>query len=238
MKPTLLLTASINPAVSDTPMTAIKLPEVRLLQYQQTLVQMIKSNCFDRIILCENTNYDEEFKAARELSEAKGIQFEHLKFEGDYEKVHSLGKGYGEGEIISYALNNSKLLEDSEHFYKLTGRIQIGNIKQLMKDSLGKEVFIRNKLNEDSVDTRLFNCSKVFFENHLSEAYKEVNDFNGNYLEKVYFKKLKPFADQIDSYSSYPKFLGFAGSTGQAYNMSHLKYFWYQLQLKWGNLSI
>lgn len=238
MKATLLLTASINPGVSDTPMTAIKKPSIRLEQYRQTLIQMIQSACFDRIVLCENTNYEEEFAKAKELSITNGIQFEHLKFKGDYEKVHSLGKGFGEGEIIAYALENSKLLAESEHFYKLTGRIQISNIQELISDSFGKQVFIRNKMNEDSVDTRFFNCSKAFFKQHLFNVYQEVNDFSGNYLEKVYFKALKPLDSQIDTYKSYPKFIGFAGSTGQSYTMSFLKYRWYQLQLKAGKLSI
>ncbi len=43
-------------------------------------------------------------------------------------------KGYGEGEIISYALNNSKYLKNSESFYKLTGGLTVENINDVLID--------------------------------------------------------------------------------------------------------
>ena len=238
MKPILLLTASIDPQVSDTPMTFITKPEIRLAQYRQTLDQMMLSHCFGKIIFCENTNYEVDFQKEMELAERNGVQFEHLKFEGNYAKIHEQGKGYGEGEIIAYALSNSKLIEKEDHFYKLTGRIQLDNIQKLIPANFKIQVFLRNRADENSVDTRFFCCTTDFYRKNLLNTYTEVNDLEGQYLEKVFFKALKPLASQIPNFPVYPKYSGFAGSTGQSYHMSPLKYWWYQFLFKRGKLSI
>ena len=43
------------------------------------------------------------------------------------------GKGYGEGEIIEYALKNSAFLHSEREFIKLTGRITIENLDAIIR---------------------------------------------------------------------------------------------------------
>jgi len=237
-KPLLLLTASIDPKVSNTPMTFITDPEIRLSQYRSTLQKMIHSRSFGKIVFCENTNYAVDFADEKKLANNCDVELELIRFKGSHEKIKKQGKGYGEGEIIEYAIQNSTLMSKEHYFFKLTGRVQIKNIKKLLSHTDKKQLFIKYNAAEDKVDTRFFGCSIAFYKKHLLEAYKEVNDLEGNYLEIAFFRKLKPLKRNLSVFGYYPKYLGLAGSTGQSYRMGVLKYFWYQFQLSRGGLSI
>lgn len=234
---TILLTATINPSVSNTPLTVINDPIIRLNQYLFTVHQLIKSKGFAKIIFCENTNYPADFKKEKELAKKNGVEIEFIKFEGSYSKIEQQGKGYGEGEIISYALENSCLLKTASSFYKLTGRITVSNIYSLVKNSKKSNLFIRYKSGVDSVDTRFFKSDIKFYKEHLMPVYKLVDDFNENYLEVVFYKSLEK-ESRLSKFSEYPNFIGFSGSTGQSYRMGFLKYWYYNALLCLGKLDV
>ena len=55
-------------------------------------------------------------------------EFEWISFQGNTTKTQEKGKGYGEGEIIEYAINHSQLLAKSKMLMKLTGRFYVKNM--------------------------------------------------------------------------------------------------------------
>ncbi|MFO0358015.1 MAG: hypothetical protein ACK50A_13760 [Sphingobacteriaceae bacterium] len=234
----ILLTASIDPAVSNTPLTKITDPKIRLAQYTQVIEKLIETGAFSIIIFCENTNY--EFNKDVLLNKAiqKGIELEFISFSGDHEKVKQLGKGYGEGEIIKYAIEHSKHLNDEAIFYKLTGRVFIKNIKRIVnKDHKKQTIFIRAQRNKRIIDARFFKTSVKFFKEHLMNVFTEVNDLQKHYLEMVYFEKLNGIG-HIDRFSEFPFITGLSGSTGEKYDQSKYEYFKYSLLLRTGFLNV
>lgn len=234
----LLLTASVNPAASKTPFTHILDPKVRLAEYLQNIKKIIAENVFEKIVFCENTNYNYDYSQIVAFAKSKNVTLEPLVFEGNYEKISQQGKGYGEGQIIKYAIMNSRLLMPDSVFYKLTGRIFVRNIASIVKKNKDKDIiFIKAQRKVKIVDARFFKTSVAFFKEHLLDEFVKVNDPEKHYLEMVYFEKLKNF-NGISRFNEFPYFLGVSGSTGKKYDQSLYEYLKYSLLLKTGFLNI
>ncbi len=234
----LLLTASIDPGISNTPMTFISNPIERLQQYTDNIKRILTHSNFDVIVFCENTAYDFDYAELKLLAGKHHKIMETLVFKGTTKQIESFGKGYGEGEIIKYAIENSNYLMPDSLFYKLTGRLYVENINDLLLQNVSKEnCFIKFKYNKPMVDTRFFKSSVPFFKENLISAYEHVDDRNGRYLEMVYFDQLK-HNKQISTFSNYPNIQGLSGSTGMKYDLGFLKYTAYQMCLKLGLLTV
>jgi hypothetical protein len=125
----LLMTASIAPG--KTPTVAIQDPNERCLQYIISLLAWIElTNNIKTIIFCENTNTQYDFSRLVEFARQKGKILEVLVFSGNV-KAQIYGKGYGEGEIIKYAIRHSKHLSNTTNFYKITGRLFVRNFDEI-----------------------------------------------------------------------------------------------------------
>lgn len=236
-KETLLLTASVDPSVSNTPHTSIVDPVQRQKDYLQNLELILKSKAFDQIVFCENTNYSLNLKNIKNIANENRVELEFLSFLGSPLKIEEQGKGYGEGEIIKYALRNSKLLKNSGHFYKITGRIKIDNLKQIVASTKDDNVFLRYQKGMPLVDTRFFKCEVEFYKTYLLNAYNNSNDSKGIYLEHTFYNALKDLK-KIEVFKIYPKYNALSGSTGVSYRKGWFKYLAYQIMLKVGILKV
>jgi hypothetical protein len=234
----LLLSASVDPAVSNTPLTELKDPLVRWRQYEKNLLDILNQKIFEVIIFCENTMFEGDYSQWQAAAVSTGTKLEILRFKGKRECIEKQGKGYGEGEIIAYVLEHSKHLQSDDCFYKLTGRIHVKNLLQIVqRHDNDRELFIRAQRNKSIADTRLFKCSVSFYKSHLLKGYLEVDDMNGQYLEKIFFQRLKK-APPVKPFSVFPQFSGVSGSTMDVYDLPHKEYLKYSLLLKLGLLSI
>jgi len=234
----LLMTASIDPAASKTPFTHLLDPKLRLEEYLKNIKRIIEEGVFKKIVFCENTNYNYDYSEIINFAKNKNVDLEPLVFEGNYEKISQQGKGYGEGEIIKYAIMNSKFLLPDSVFYKLTGRIFVRNIASIVRKNRSKEIiFIKAQRKVRIVDARFFKTSVAFFKEHLMEEFVNVNDPEKHYLEMVYFEKLKTIPG-ISRFNEFPYFMGVSGSTGEKYDQSLYEYFKYSILLKAGFLNV
>ncbi len=126
----LIMTGTIN--VGKTPYVAIRDSQERLLQYLYSLVSWIKLTNITTIVFCENSNTNYDFKKLIEFSETEGKDLEVLVFDDNY-AAQKHGKGFGEGIIMEYAIQNSKSLTMATTFYKVTGRLFIQNFESIQK---------------------------------------------------------------------------------------------------------
>lgn len=123
----ILLTGCVNP--NGMAYTQLQDPSTRATQYINAIIWYYKNTSFP-IVFAENTGADIKDMIKFDYDN-KRLDF--LSFNGnDFDK--SLGKGYGEGEIIQYALNNSQLLKENPIIIKITGRLIIKNISELVND--------------------------------------------------------------------------------------------------------
>ena len=112
----LIITGCIK--VNDnTPYVAVRDDRLRLDDYISTIKWAIESEVFDKIVFCDNSGYVYDDKEIQDLAKIRLKKFEWLCFQASPDLVNTYGKGYGEGEIIKYVLNNSKIISDSDYFF-------------------------------------------------------------------------------------------------------------------------
>ncbi len=217
----LLLTASVNAKLASPIYTKLTNTDERLFQYLGTLKRYIAESNSDAFVFCENTEYiipkDDLFKLATENN--KSIEF--LSFLSDIESVKKLGKGYGEGECIEFAIKNSAYLQqNSICFFKVTGRLFIKNINEiLLNNQKNENCFYTDGINAKSVRTEFFKSQVSFFNQNLVQVYKNVNDSENKFLEYIYFEYL--IGKKVKGMFPYPFIIGNSGSTGNPYIISN-----------------
>lgn len=209
--PVLLITGTIQ-VNNDMPFVVVKNADERLEAYINTIKWAIDVTSFKFIVFCENTGYELEQVHIAANAHSKYKKFEYLTFRGNSKRIIEQGKGYGEGEIISYALQNSKLLDGAEYFCKITGRITIENVSQCMRN---RRNYFMHVEGERKIDTRFYCIKTRDYKTYLLRAYKKVDDSNGVYLEHVFYDSVRNL--RYRSFYDIPRIIGISGSTGISY---------------------
>lgn len=227
----ILLTGCINP--KGMAFTTLSDQEERKAQYINA-IQYYLSNTSSKIVFSENSGTDISslFKDAIESG-----RMEYLSFHGNQDKTR--GKGYGECEIIEYALDNSKLIHSSkdQRIAKITGRLIVRNIKGILRwhKLLFSKQTVFCTINSDLSfpDSRLIVAPVSFYKAFL-HSKELINDSKGYYFEHALCETLKRENDY--SYSPFlfmPCIEGVSGSTGEIYfgkmgdfifNLRYVKY--------------
>ena len=121
-----------------------------------------------RLVICDGSNFDFSKIATEKFPQAN---IECLFFENDRKSVGLYGKGYGEGEIVKYALQNSVYLKESDFFAKCTAKLWVENFFECLKCWNGtflckgyfSNVFLLKKTQFSYVDTRFYLVNKSFY---------------------------------------------------------------------------
>ena len=200
--------------------------EERLEQYKNALEKTIDLLPGGKIVFCDNSGYDTTaLNYLIELADKNNVQLELLSFKGDTQNVVIHGKGYGEGEIVKYVLENSKLAANENYMVKITGRLVVDNIAEIVGRLKNDRVYfnIPNIHRRDIYDTRLYAMPISMFKQYFYEKYKEVDDGKGYILECVYRDII--LSNQLPSrnFPLYPRIVGQSGSGGIKYEYTEWK---------------
>ncbi|MDD3645904.1 MAG: hypothetical protein PHH06_00690 [Candidatus Gracilibacteria bacterium] len=175
---TLLLTGTISPSKDIKKQgyksTSIK-PKERYFEYINSIIYYITQSDFKNIVFCENSNYNfKDLDLINELCKLYNKNFELLQFNGDHKKSLELGYGYGDGECMDFAVDNSQVIKSSKNWYKISGRYIIKNINEIIKIFKDKNVYFFKGTNIDlaNFSIALFSISTYFFKTN-SLFYKE-----------------------------------------------------------------
>ena len=171
----LLITGCIN-VNKNIPLVKVYDLKSRLNDYINTINWAIETKIFTDIIFCENSNYQLEISKIFCKAKNYGKSFEYLTFSGNIQNIVQQGKGYGEGEIIDFALNNSRLLKKYKFFCKITGRLKISNIDSLINQQSN---WFMNKKELKETDTRFYCIKKDDYNTFLRNSYLNVDDTHG-----------------------------------------------------------
>ena len=211
----ILLTACINPrGMSHTFLNDV---EKRKMQYIAAINYYISQTHFP-IVFAENSGIEIKECFQKQIKEGR---LECLSFWGNQDKLR--GKGYGECEIIQYALENSKIIHNSsdKRIIKITGRLIVKNISKItMVNNLlfsKRTTFCSINSNLSFPDSRLIVASSLFYY-ELLNLKETIDDSKSFYFEHALCKILKekkeyPFSPFIIK----PIILGISGSTGEEY---------------------
>lgn len=200
--------------------------EERLKQYIDSLTFLIESKAFTKIVFCENSNYGTVFfDKPKLLAKKMDIQLEVISFQGDFEQTKLYGKGFGEGEILDYTLKNSKLVKEEKFFVKITGRIKVNNIKEIVARLKVNRIYfnIPNYTQRDIYDTRIYAMPIRQFQKNFIDQYFRVKDNEGIFLEHVYTNIIKENRIKVNNFPKYPRITGVSGSTGLQYAYTEWK---------------
>lgn len=210
--PCLIITGCIAPV--EQKYLVIKKSEDRLKQYIDSILFYIDNSSCTHILFCENSGFKYDYNWLVEKANNKGKKFEWLSFCGNTEEVLNRGKGYGEGEILEYALQHS--CYEIDYIEKVTGRLIVNNIRNIEdKISLLKNYFNRDIVVfpcEKAIDTRFFCCSVSKLKKDILSLYKNCND-KGDNIEKILYDAVNKEANT----PYYPVFKGYSGGFGFDY---------------------
>jgi len=224
--PTLLLTSSVYVFA---PFVELADSEKRINLTLESIERWLEITGYINIVICDGSGYNFSQDMRNRFPSHK---IECIFFKNDFELVATQGKGYGEGQIINYALENSEYLRNVDYFVKCTSKLWVLNFCILLmhwNNIFQCEVVYANKnsvrmVKPIYIDTRFYITNKKFYTDHLGDAYKHVNDHNGYYLERSFKDSLlrQKFALSQFLFRYPPSIEGISGSTGEVYKTSTL----------------
>lgn len=221
----LLLTSTINP--NGMSYTVLQDRDIRQEQYNKAL-QFYLVNTPYKIVFCDNSGID----ISREyLNYINSGRIEFITFNGnDFDKTK--GKGYGEAKIILYAIENSQFLKKDCYVTKITGRIIVKNICELIQSRV---YYINNIVRcgfctDNSIFSIIITSPISWIKKGLEKYMEDINDTNGIYIEHILYKMLYESKSNsilgriiILPFLKSPKIDGISGSTGKSYNDIFIK---------------
>lgn len=197
-------------------------PKLRLYHTLEGIQNWLSLDLNLKIVICDGSNFD--------LSSIVKARFpkhniECLSFQSSINKVSEQGKGYGEGEILAFALAHSDLLTESDAFMKCTGKLWVTNYKDCLNEWNGifsasaqfANIFNFKKPKLEQIDTRFYITDKEFFLTHLLDAHFESNFNAGSSIENLFLKSLNALKMQNYIFSMEPIICGMGGGSGKYY---------------------
>jgi len=223
---TLLLTSCIHVSA---PIVELSDPTSRVELTLSSIQQWLKIAGDLNIVICDGSGYDFTKDVAEWFPQVK---IECISFKNDVDAVKEFGKGYGEGEIIKYALEHSEYLKHSDYFVKCTSKLWVKNFPEILKRwnnlfqcqfALEKPKTIRNA-KPSSVDTRFYIINKSYYIDYFINAYKNVRDQDGYHLEYCFRDVILDNRLRASSilFPIPPLIEGVSGTTGKTFESVNL----------------
>lgn len=220
----ILLTACVNPG--NMPHTSITNQDIRLQSYIDALeFYTNKINC--PIVFVENSGVD----ISNFIENKENIEF--ITFKGNnFDKKK--GKGYGEGEIIKYAFQNSKILKECNNklIIKITGRHIVNNIRTILQIdnilSIGQERVVAHIHKKSRItNSAMFIGSKKFFIDYFLANINNIDESKHIWFEHALYNAMYQYSkDKKGKCVNIPIELhktGKCGSTGSTFKKPNLK---------------
>jgi hypothetical protein len=225
----ILLTSAIRVAAQRTKLSDASARMAATIRAISCWMDMCRDTEF---VFCDGSGFDasRDFKASRSIDSTR---MEVITFENDRSQVQEKGKGFGEGQITKYALENSSILKSAKSFAKCTGKLGVDNFLSCRRAYNGTAGFSYiGFLSVVAIDTRFFIVQKNFFNANLLESYVNCDDSRGKYLENVYLDSLNTIDRKAWMLSVYPRICGLSGTSGKEYENGRLKQLGKNLAIK------
>lgn len=216
----ILLTSSV---IAHDPGVALKDTDQRIELTIAGIREWLRIDPSQPIVVCDGSGFDFSQRAAREFPDTT---IECIHFHNDTSQVQRYGRGYGEGEIVRYALDHSQLISEAGCFAKCTAKLWVSNFLQCIGDWNGhflcKGVFLDvfspfRPTRLAYVDTRFYVASLPYYRQHLLEAHRNVRKTSEHGLEECFLEVLQGHEMQHVMFKVAPVIYGIGGGIGRAY---------------------
>lgn len=216
----ILLTACVDP--KGMIFTTLNNRDIRKEQYIQSIKWYLNRTNLP-IVIVDNSLFDFSPFFSQDIKKGR---LECLAFDGNNFNAN-LGKGFGEGEIMRYAFENSLFIHKCKTVIKITGRYIIENlVSQLRIISFVPKW--RQVVFTDTIEgypwkhsTGCFIASKYFYEKSFLKDLLNCDDSKGMFYEVLFDNCITQYiTDDNGKASSFPLMLsvkGISGTSGQEY---------------------
>ena len=218
--PPVLLTSCVY--ISD---HAVKLtdPTDRINYTLESIEKWLRIAPEIRLVICDNSGFNFSPTVKDKFPHA---DIECLHFVADKNLVQYHGKGYGEGEIIKYALQESNYLKQADFFAKCTAKLWVENFKECIDEWNGNflcrgtfsNVFSFKKTCWVHVDTRFYLVSKGFYSKYLLTAHLNLGGTTGMSIEDSFRDVILLNKMKSVIFNTPPVIGGVGGGTGKYFN--------------------
>ncbi|WP_294215500.1 hypothetical protein [uncultured Chryseobacterium sp.] len=196
---------------------------IREHEYITAISKLLNISALSSVIICDNTMYNYNNNPVfKDLVTKSKINIEVLYFQGSNKEIYEYGKGYGEGEIMKFIFDNSKLITNYSSFYKITGRLHVENFDYVIKKSLNQStLFVRTAFSlnyeRNFIKTFFYKMDVELFKEKFINQYLKVRDDENIFLEHIYFNTICENKIEINFFKAFPNVIGVSGSTGGLY---------------------
>jgi len=224
--PPLLLTSNVTPMDLS---GRLNDPALRIKYTLESVGEWLLREPKLRIVICDGSGFDFSSLIKSTFPMAN---IECLSFMNDSMQIVRHGKGFGEGEIIRYAINHSKLLQETEVFMKCTAKLWASNIQECLSQWNGQflcnayfsDVFSFKKTKIKFLDTRFYIIKKDVYIQYFLDAH-----FNSGYgpdkknIEYVFLDVMTNNEMKAILFSIPPIICGVGGGSGKYYKRGSLR---------------
>jgi len=220
--PPILFTSSVV-AMDDT--VFLKDKSARIFHTLEAIGMWEKIAPHHKFVICDGYGYDFTNMIGESFP---NLDIECLAFCNDSDKVKLRGKGFGEGEIILYALMHSRYLKESTSLAKCTSRLWVDNFQACIQEWNGQflckayfsNVFSFKLTTLKYIDTRFYLTDKFFYIKNFSHIHKNLSATQGLNLEQTFLKVLNERGLKNYIFKEPPVISGMSGGAGVYYNTS------------------
>ncbi len=216
----ILLTSSVVAHDTD---VALKDTQERIRLTLESIQAWLRVDPGLRLVICDGSRYDFSSAVAQRFP---GAAIECLHFENPQDLVRLHGRGYGEGEIVQYAINHSKFIEEAGCFAKCTSKLWVGNFLECAADWQGglrfKAVFLDvfsplRPTRLAYIDTRFYIASCAAYRQHFQDAHLRIRKADGHGLEECFRDIFLQLGLRGALFTVPPVICGVGGGTGVSY---------------------
>jgi len=188
-----LLTSSV---VAHDASVRLRDTDERLRLAMESVAEWLKIEPRQPLVLCDGSSYNFTDRVRVAFPQAR---IECLHYENPHELVHWHGRGYGEGEIVRYAINHSRFIAEANCFVKCSSKLWVRNFHECMQWWNGvflcKGIFLEafspvKKTKLHHIDTRFYVASKSFMSFILWKRTMELMLRLDTDLKSAFLKQL------------------------------------------------
>lgn len=218
-----LLTSSV---VAHDTGVALSNTDERIRLTLASIEQWLKITQPLRMVICDGSNFDFSIIVAKRFPKA---EIECLHFDNNQNLVKLHGRGYGEGEIVRYALAHSKFIAKAECFAKCSSKLWVENFIECLSTWNGRllckgvfmDVFSFCKKTKFSyIDTRFYIASSKTYKKYFEDAHLQINKNLGRGLEECFLDVFLRNNLVNSLFVIPPVICGVGGGTGVYYKNS------------------
>jgi hypothetical protein len=180
--PVTVLITTANKPPAGMPLLQMTDPVTRTIAAKAALYFWIAQGV-EQIVLADATETNLLSAQEEEEIDKTETRVEQISYKQPSAEVIRKGKGYAEGKLIEYAINNSELLAREEYFFKCTGKVYVRNFPKIVEGIRANRLsslfwkYLGDGAAEHAwADCRFYYTSKNFARNCLIPAYLASDD--------------------------------------------------------------